>query len=174
MSDVKSLVEQAENLFIDCDFPDKDKFIAIYNEFKEFDHVERDLNLRIHSLYFFLKIHDDVINDRHPQEKKMLETDTLLQYSNVNLNIDKLKELIEKQKIEREDKARKLIESRTEITEKFVDDIRKLVEVLSNESITLEEYYGKLCIYDHVTHEYHFIENDDDDGEYEDVFEGDE
>lgn len=168
MNYVEYLVTEAEKLFKNStDVPDKERFLEIYNEFKDFEKVDRDLNLRMHSLYFYMKLYYELSEGKIPSdyEPMVLRGDnTIKKYANVELNFDILIELHEKVHNNQINTRNRLLESRVEVTQKRLSELKALVADMAKDDITIEEYYGSLCIYDHVTHEQHFV-----DGEEEDV-----
>lgn len=169
MGHVEYLVLEAEKLFGGSDFPDKKRFLEIYNEFKDFEKVDRDLNLRMHSLYFYMKLHYELSEGRIPSDYNPMilsGENTIQKYSNVKLDFVLLAEMYDNVNNNQINTRQRLIESRVDIANERLQELRKLVLSMEADRFSIEEYYGKLCVYDHDTHEYHFVEPDDDEFEW--------
>lgn len=167
MSIVLDLVLEAEKLFDGCDFPDKHEYLAIYDKFKKHENIGIELSARMHSLYFFLKFYYELLDGEKPDDYyPMITNGGLQKYAGIKLNIEKIIEMhdaIDKNQLERKNA---LIESRASIAEAKLNELRKLCESFEADGFTIEEYYGKLSIYDHATLENHFVEPDESDMEW--------
>lgn len=156
-SEVLKLVEEAENLFSSCDFPDKIPFLKIYNKFKAYRYIDRTISLRMHSLFFFLKIYEDITKEQHCNELRMLTNGHLQKFSKIELATDKLLALHLNAERIKKDKRKTELDNRRDIIHKSMKKLKLLIGEFKKDNLIIDMDGDNLAIYDYHTHDTYSI-----------------
>lgn len=156
---ILELVEEAESLFNKCNFPDKNDFLLIYNKVTQFSYIDTSVSLRIHALFFFLKIYEDIKEERNCVEKSMLERGTLQKFSNVPLATNILLEMCEDFEKQKQEKRIIAISKRKNLIDSSTEKLKALIIEFKKNDLIIETHGDNLAIYDYKTHDYYDVTN---------------